>query len=113
MVGSGRSTVALALLLLLFLPAGLAATGTWDTVDNRDAPRTTSAADLDLALNNMDAQAANMLLSSGMRAKGALRRRTRRPPASTSTPAETSETTRAPSPSPRRATGPMKRPWSR
>lgn len=55
-------TAALALLLLL---AGLAVSATWDTVDGRDAPRTTSAAGLGLALNDMDAQAANILLSSG------------------------------------------------
>ncbi|MET7897526.1 hypothetical protein [Streptomyces mirabilis] len=61
--------VALALLLAL---AGLAATSTWDTVAGRDAPRTTSAADLDLALNGMDAQAANILLSSGNAGKGRL-----------------------------------------
>ncbi|MFF3575980.1 hypothetical protein [Streptomyces mirabilis] len=61
--------VALALLLAL---AGLAATSTWDTVAGRDAPRTTSAADLDLALNDMDAQAANILLSSGNAGKGRL-----------------------------------------
>jgi hypothetical protein len=60
---------ALAALLLL---AGLAATGTWDGVAGRDAPRTTSAADLNLALNDMDAQAANLLLSSGDAGKGRL-----------------------------------------
>ncbi|WP_406362597.1 hypothetical protein OID55_35640 [Streptomyces sp. NBC_00715] len=57
-------TLAIALALLL-TSAGLAAIGTWDAVAGRDAPRTTSAADLDLALNDMDAQAANILLSSG------------------------------------------------
>jgi hypothetical protein len=61
--------VALALLLAL---AGLAATGTWDSVAGRDAPRTTSAADLNLALDDMDAQAANILLSSGNAGKGRL-----------------------------------------
>lgn len=55
---------ALAVLLLL---AGLAVNGTWDGVADRDAPRTTSAADLSLALDDMDAQAANMLLASGAR----------------------------------------------
>ena len=50
-------TAALAVLLLV---AGLAANGTWDGVADRDAPRTTSAADLNLALNDMDAQAANI-----------------------------------------------------
>ncbi|MGW3124018.1 hypothetical protein ACWDBW_44100 [Streptomyces sp. NPDC001107] len=53
--------------------AGLSAMGTWDSVAGRDAPRTTSAADLDLALNDMDAQAANVLLSSGNAGKGRLR----------------------------------------
>ncbi|MEH0574625.1 hypothetical protein QBA54_09060 [Streptomyces sp. B21-108] len=62
-------TTALALLLLL---AGLAATGTWDTVAGRDAPRTTSAADLDLALNDMDAQASNILLAGGDGGRGRL-----------------------------------------
>jgi hypothetical protein len=38
----------------------------------RDAPRTTSAADLNLALNDMDAQAANILLSSGDAGAGRL-----------------------------------------
>ncbi|MFF4500401.1 hypothetical protein [Streptomyces sp. NPDC001401] len=67
-------TVALAAALtLLLLLAGLAATGTWDSVAGRDAPRTTSAADLNLALNDMDAQAANILLSSGDAGKGRLR----------------------------------------
>ncbi|MER5182020.1 hypothetical protein ABT009_27310 [Streptomyces sp. NPDC002896] len=55
-------TTALALLLLL---SGLAVSGTWDAIAGRDAPRTTSATDLDLSLNDMDAQAANILLSSG------------------------------------------------
>lgn len=50
---------------LLLLVAGLAVNGTWDSVAGRDAPRTTSAADLNLALNDMDAQAANILLSNG------------------------------------------------
>ena len=45
---------------LLLLLAGLAASGTWDAVADRDSPRTTSAADLNLALNDMDAQAANI-----------------------------------------------------
>ncbi|WP_328778568.1 hypothetical protein OIE52_46360 [Streptomyces canus] len=63
-------TAALALLLLV---AGLAANGTWDGVADRDAPRTTSAADLNLALNDMDAQAANILLSHGDAGKGSLK----------------------------------------
>lgn len=60
---------ALAVLLLL---AGLAAEDTWDDVAGRHAPRTTSAADLNLALNDMDAQAANILLSSGKAGEGRL-----------------------------------------
>ncbi|MFH8776234.1 hypothetical protein [Streptomyces sp. NPDC017958] len=61
-----------AALTVLLLVAGLAMTGTWSSVADRDAPRTTSAADLNLALNNMDAQAANILLSSGDAGKGRL-----------------------------------------
>ncbi|MFJ6834414.1 hypothetical protein [Streptomyces sp. NPDC091209] len=61
-----------AALVLLLASAGLAALGTWDAVAGRDAPRTTSAADLDLALNDMDAQAANILLSSGDAGQGRL-----------------------------------------
>ncbi|MCX4452354.1 hypothetical protein OOK58_09535 [Streptomyces sp. NBC_01728] len=61
-----------AALTVLLLLAGLAASGTWDAVAGRDAPRTTSAADLNLALNDMDAQAANILLSSGNAGKGRL-----------------------------------------
>ncbi|WP_316758959.1 hypothetical protein [Streptomyces herbicida] len=57
---------------VLLVVAGLAANGTWDGVADRDAPRTTSAADLNLALNDMDAQAANILLSSGDAGKGRL-----------------------------------------
>ncbi|MBW8799781.1 MAG: hypothetical protein JF597_41260 [Streptomyces sp.] len=60
------ATVLLAVALgFLLLGAGLAAHGTWDDVAGRDAPRTTSAAGLDLALDDMDAQAANILLSAG------------------------------------------------
>ncbi|WP_030617892.1 hypothetical protein [Streptomyces fulvoviolaceus] len=62
-------TAALAVLLLV---AGLAANGAWGSVADRDALRTTSAADLDLALNDMDAQAANILLSGGDAGKGRL-----------------------------------------
>ncbi|MEV8559538.1 hypothetical protein AB0478_24450 [Streptomyces sp. NPDC051917] len=61
-----------AALVVLVLLAGLAARGTWSGVADRDAPRTTSAADLDLALNDMDAQAANILLSNGDAGKGRL-----------------------------------------
>ncbi|MFF4901183.1 hypothetical protein [Streptomyces sp. NPDC001068] len=57
---------------ILLLVAGAAANGTWDAVAGRDAPRTTSAADLELALNDMDAQAANILLSSGDGGTGGL-----------------------------------------
>ncbi|MGW4910843.1 hypothetical protein [Streptomyces sp. NPDC004270] len=67
------ATVLLAVALgTLLLVAGLAANGTWDDVADRDAPRTTSAAGLDLALNDMDAQAANILLSSGNGGSGEL-----------------------------------------
>ncbi|MEU2623763.1 hypothetical protein ABZ642_37625 [Streptomyces sp. NPDC007157] len=67
------ATVLLAVALgILLLVAGLAANGTWDAVADRDAPRTTSAAGLDLALNDMDAQAANILLSSGNGGTGGL-----------------------------------------
>jgi len=67
------ATVVLATALALLLTlAGLAALGTWNSVADRDAPRTTSAADLDLALNDMDAQAANILLSNGDAGKGRL-----------------------------------------
>ncbi|MEU1409111.1 hypothetical protein ABZ471_43900 [Streptomyces sp. NPDC005728] len=58
---------------VLLAVAGLTANGTWDSVAGRAAPRTTSAADLNLALNDMDAQAANILLSSGDAGKGRLR----------------------------------------
>ncbi|MFJ9909762.1 hypothetical protein ACIRVK_44430 [Streptomyces sp. NPDC101152] len=61
-----------AALAVLLTVAGLAANGMWDGVAGRDAPRTTSAADLDLALNDMDAQAANILLSNGDAGKGRL-----------------------------------------
>lgn len=67
------ATVSLAAVLALLLAlAGVGLTGTWDAVEGRDAPRTTSAAALDLALNDMDAQAANILLSSGNAGKGRL-----------------------------------------
>ena len=61
-----------AALAVLLLVAGLGALGTWSSVADRDAPRTTSAADLDLALNDMDAQAANILLAGGDAGKGRL-----------------------------------------
>ena len=61
-----------AALAVLLLVAGLGALGTWSSVADRDAPRTTSAADLNLALNDMDAQAANILLSNGEAGRGRL-----------------------------------------
>ncbi|MER6128088.1 hypothetical protein ABT173_37055 [Streptomyces sp. NPDC001795] len=61
-----------AALAVMLLVAGLAAAGTWGSVADREAPRTTSAADLNLALNDMDAQAANTLLSSGDAGNGRL-----------------------------------------
>ncbi|MEV0184190.1 hypothetical protein AB0I54_33630 [Streptomyces sp. NPDC050625] len=61
-----------AALTVVLAVAGLAAGGTWDGVADREAPRTTSAADLNLALNDMDAQAANILLSSGDAGRGEL-----------------------------------------
>ncbi|MGN5377207.1 hypothetical protein ACQ4WX_04500 [Streptomyces lasalocidi] len=61
-----------ATLTTVLLVAGLATLGTWSSVADRDAPRTTSAADLKLALNDMDAQAANILLSNGDAGKGRL-----------------------------------------
>ncbi|MFI6352252.1 hypothetical protein ACIBJF_06195 [Streptomyces sp. NPDC050743] len=61
-----------AAMTVLLLAAGLAVNGTWNSVAGRDAPRTTSAADLNLALNDMDAQAANILLSNGNTGKGRL-----------------------------------------
>lgn len=60
-------------LAALLLAAGLTTLGTWNSVAGHDAPRTTSAADLDLALNDMDAQAANILLSNGDAGQGRLR----------------------------------------
>ncbi|MFD4139957.1 MULTISPECIES: hypothetical protein [unclassified Streptomyces] len=60
-------TAACAVLLLL---AAQGAWGTWETVAGRQAPQTVSAAGLNLALNDMDAQAANMLLAGGDAGKG-------------------------------------------
>ncbi|MGW7367278.1 hypothetical protein ACWGI8_28590 [Streptomyces sp. NPDC054841] len=54
----------------LVLVAGLAVSHTWDRVAGQQAPRTVSATKLDLALNDMDAQAANILLSSGDAGRG-------------------------------------------
>ncbi|MFD4871086.1 hypothetical protein [Streptomyces sp. NPDC058412] len=52
-------------LLLLLATAATGASTTWDETAHRDAPRTISATQLNLALNDMDAQTANILLSSG------------------------------------------------
>ena len=57
-------SVAVGVLLLLVAQA---ASGAWDRIDHRSAPRVTGADDLYFALNDMDAQAANLLLSSGGR----------------------------------------------
>ncbi|WJV50257.1 hypothetical protein [Streptomyces flavofungini] len=54
-------TTALAALLTA---AAFAALGAWDTVADRDTPRTTSAANPNLALNDMDPQVANLLLTN-------------------------------------------------
>lgn len=62
--GAIALTAAVAVLLLV---AGLTASGAWDRVDHSAAPRVTGADDLYFALNDMDAQAANLLLSSGGR----------------------------------------------
>ncbi len=60
------ATVALAAALTVLLAvAGLGANSAWDEIRHRDAPRVTGADDLYFALNDMDAQAANLLLSSG------------------------------------------------
>jgi hypothetical protein len=52
-------------LVVLLAVAGLGASGAWDQIDHRAAPRVTGADDLYFALNDMDAQAADLLLSSG------------------------------------------------
>ncbi|MGW1881425.1 hypothetical protein [Streptomyces sp. NPDC001970] len=57
---------------VLLLVTGLAASRTWDRVADRHAPQTVSAADLNLALNDMDAQAANILLAGGDAGEGRL-----------------------------------------
>ncbi|MEU8619406.1 hypothetical protein [Streptomyces sp. NPDC048623] len=64
--------VLLAALAVLLLRSGLAADGAWDTAEQAHAPSITSAAGVDLALNDMDAQAANILLSSGEAGRGRL-----------------------------------------
>ncbi|MEU6975464.1 hypothetical protein [Streptomyces sp. NPDC046371] len=57
-------TAACAALLLV------AASRTWDSAAERHAPQTVSAAGLNLALNDMDAQGANILLSNGDAGRG-------------------------------------------
>ncbi|MFD7016993.1 hypothetical protein [Streptomyces sp. NPDC059928] len=52
-------------LLALLTVTATGLSGTWDAIQHRDAPRTVAASRLNLALNDMDAQAANILLSSG------------------------------------------------
>jgi hypothetical protein len=52
-------------LLVLLGVASLGMTGAWDETVRRSAPRTVAATQLNLALNDMDAQAVNILLSSG------------------------------------------------
>ncbi|MEV7521304.1 hypothetical protein [Streptomyces sp. NPDC091371] len=52
-------------LLILLAVAATGAATTWDETALRNAPRTISATQLNLALNDMDAQTANILLSSG------------------------------------------------
>ncbi|MEV4427782.1 hypothetical protein AB0K23_20785 [Streptomyces sp. NPDC049602] len=54
----------------LLLVAALAASRTRDSTAERHAPQTVSAAGLNLALNDMDAQAASILLSSGDAGRG-------------------------------------------
>jgi hypothetical protein len=58
------ATFATALVALIAV-AGFGASGAWNKIDHRAVPRVTGADDLYFALNDMDAQAANMLLSSG------------------------------------------------
>ncbi|MGW8762509.1 hypothetical protein ACWGN5_08425 [Streptomyces sp. NPDC055815] len=54
----------------LTVTAGVAASDTWSAVTGHHAPRTVSAAGLNLALNDMDAQAVNSLLANGDAGKG-------------------------------------------
>ena len=66
-------TVALATALVVLLAvAGFGASGVWNEIDHRAAPRVTGADGLYFALNDMDAQAANLLLSSGGRGLAAM-----------------------------------------
>ncbi|MEU6054538.1 hypothetical protein ABZ829_29450 [Streptomyces xanthochromogenes] len=59
-------------LLLLVTLAATGAWRTWDAIQHREAPRTVAATELNLALDDMDAQTANILLSSGDAGKGRL-----------------------------------------
>ncbi|MEU6170209.1 hypothetical protein [Streptomyces tanashiensis] len=52
------------------ITAGFAASDTWNAVTGHHAPRTVSAAGLNLALNDMDAQAVNSLLANGDAGRG-------------------------------------------
>ncbi|MFI0975650.1 hypothetical protein ACH4SP_01330 [Streptomyces sp. NPDC021093] len=61
-----------AALLVLLGTGGLALSASLDAVETRHVPRTTSAAGLNLALNDMDAQAANTLLANGDAGAGRL-----------------------------------------
>ncbi|MFI6048528.1 hypothetical protein ACIBCO_00395 [Streptomyces violascens] len=54
-----------AALLTLLVVTATGLSTTWDAIQHRDAPRTVAATQLNLALNDMDAQAANILVSSG------------------------------------------------
>jgi hypothetical protein len=62
-----RAAVVVLSLVVGVLLGGIAlgSSGAWDRIDHRSAPRVTGADDLYFALNDMDAQAANLLLSSG------------------------------------------------
>ncbi|MGW8765075.1 hypothetical protein ACWGN5_21485 [Streptomyces sp. NPDC055815] len=54
----------------LMTTAGFAASDTWSAVTGHHAPRTVSATGLNLALNDMDAQAVNSLLANGDAGQG-------------------------------------------
>ncbi|MFJ8389970.1 hypothetical protein ACIQ9Q_36690 [Streptomyces sp. NPDC094438] len=61
-------TGCLLLIAALLIQLAVSAAGvraTWNEIAQRDAPRTIAATQLNLALNDMDAQVANILLSSG------------------------------------------------
>ncbi|MBD0746928.1 hypothetical protein BG418_02620 [Streptomyces sp. CBMA152] len=63
-MGTGCALLGTGLLVLLVV-AATGASGTWDAIEHRNAPRTLAATQLELALNDMDAQTANILVSSG------------------------------------------------